>query len=104
MKLEFCFVSRHNPGTFVKSHSHKALEIVYYTEGSGEIAFDNRSWDFSEYDFHIAPAGMFTSRRTSLSYAASASEFPAAGSRSSPAPGATIQASSDTPWNSSSRS
>ncbi len=59
MKLEFCFVSRHNPGTFVKSHSHKALEIVYYTEGSGEIAFGNRKWDFSEYDFHIAPAGIF---------------------------------------------
>ncbi|OGV56247.1 MAG: hypothetical protein A2X45_12190 [Lentisphaerae bacterium GWF2_50_93] len=43
----------------MKSHCHNALEIVYYTEGRGRISFDSRSWDFSEHDFHIAPAGMF---------------------------------------------
>ncbi len=59
MKLEFCFVSRLNPGTLVKSHCHDALEIVYYAEGRGNIAFDSRSWNFSECDFHIAPAGIF---------------------------------------------
>ncbi|MFZ2657713.1 MAG: AraC family transcriptional regulator [Victivallales bacterium] len=58
MKLEFCFVSRLNPGALVKSHSHNALELVYYTEGRGRISFDRRSWDFSEHDFHIAPAGI----------------------------------------------
>jgi len=58
MKLEFCFVSRHRPGMLVKSHSHVALEIVYYVEGEGEVAFDGKSWDFAAYDFHIAPAGV----------------------------------------------
>ena len=65
MKLEFCFTSRLRPGFHVKSHSHKALEIVYYLEGDGEIAFSDRCWDFSENSFHIAPAGTAHEQRNS---------------------------------------
>ncbi len=59
MKLEFCFLTRLNPGVLVKSHTHDALELVYYTEGRGQISFNRQCWDFAEHDFHIAPAGMF---------------------------------------------
>jgi len=58
IKLEFCFVSRLSPGSHVPSHSHPVLEIVYYAQGTGGIAFSGQRWDFSKNDFHIAPAGV----------------------------------------------
>jgi AraC-like DNA-binding protein len=58
LKLEFCFVSRLGRGARVTSHSHKALELVYYAEGRGQISFDSHTCDFAEHDFHVAPAGI----------------------------------------------
>ncbi len=70
MKLEFCFVSRHRPGAWVRSHSHNVLEIVYYVEGEGEIAFNDQRWRFAENDFHIAPAGVAHEQRNTVELAA----------------------------------
>jgi len=55
--LEFLFVSCHLPGATVDYHSHRALEIVYYTEGEGELRIENQEGSFSPGDFHVAPEG-----------------------------------------------
>ena len=64
MKLEFVFASCHKPGTTVAYHSHKALEIVYYAEGEGDIKFgDGPEWSFKPGSFHIAPDGCLHHQR-----------------------------------------
>lgn len=58
MKLEFLFASCHPPGKTVASHSHDALEIVYYAQGEGWIMFEGgERWSFEPGSFHIAPDG-----------------------------------------------
>jgi len=57
-KLEFLFASRHPQGKLVEYHDHGALEIVYYTEGEGEIWLDKEHGLFKPGVFHIAPKSM----------------------------------------------
>ncbi len=58
VKLEFLFATRHRPGKLVEYHDHGALEIVYYTEGEGELWLDSERALFRPGSFHIAPKAM----------------------------------------------
>ncbi len=57
MRLDFCNTHRCLRGRDVPHHSHGALEIVYYTEGSGTSAVAGTTHRVGRGIFTITPAG-----------------------------------------------
>ncbi len=57
MKTEFLFRTDHQPGSLVKFHAHRALEVVYYLQGTGVTHIRQQPHRFRPGVFSVTPAG-----------------------------------------------
>jgi len=58
VELQFCFVS-HNPrGVPVPMHTHQALELVYYIDGTGQSTFGKQTHRVYRHALAVIPAGV----------------------------------------------
>ncbi|HOX05651.1 MAG TPA: AraC family transcriptional regulator [Planctomycetota bacterium] len=57
MRLDFCNTHRCLRGRDVRFHTHGALEVVYYTEGTGTSTVAGRTHRVSRGVFTVTPAG-----------------------------------------------
>jgi len=58
MKLAFLQTTEFDHEHYVVNHSHQALEIVYYLQGSGTSSIDGMCHRYAQNTFTITPAGM----------------------------------------------
>jgi len=55
MELQFCFVSECHANRHVPMHTHQALELVYYTAGTGKSTIGKKTYDVRPHTFAVIP-------------------------------------------------
>ncbi len=65
MKLEFYFVADLEKGHRVRSHTHRALEIVYFLKGFGRTKVGQTTYDIRRNLFTVIPAGIYHDQENS---------------------------------------
>lgn len=58
MKLAFLHTTQFDQASYVINHSHQALEIVYYLQGSGTSTIDGICHRYAQNTFTITPKGI----------------------------------------------
>lgn len=58
MEIQFCFISECRAGRPVAFHTHEALELVYYTAGTGKSTIAKKNYEVKPHVFSITPAGI----------------------------------------------
>jgi AraC-like DNA-binding protein/mannose-6-phosphate isomerase-like protein (cupin superfamily) len=58
VELQFCFVSNCAKGVHVRTHTHQALELVYYVNGSGKSVIGKQVHEVHRHALAVIPANV----------------------------------------------